>query len=661
MELWRLWVLRGPNAWAACPVLEAGLGLGDGAAQAQEPFEQAVGRVRAWLPSLASHPSFGLADLIERVTLHLQTLAGSPVQFGATRPLPRPGRYRIAVEYQEETVARACLRTALELCRAAAAARSFPIDEELRLLRELAGAQRPGPTTQAIVEAARARGIPVDYLNPDDGRYLQLGHGARQRRTLAAETDDISAVARSVATDRQLTRELLRDAGVPVPKGRPVTDAEDAWEAACDLGLPVAVKPQDRDLAQGVGLDLRTREQVVAAYLAARQKSPSVLVERFVLGTAYRVLVVDDRVAAVARLSPARVVGDGRSSVAELVAANRRNPPDLEDGGGLSDVTDRVHPDVAACAVEAARALQLRVAGLEVIADDISRPLEEQGGAVVEVHTGPGLWLHLRPWTETPRPVGDAIVATLFPPGSDGRIPVVAVAGARAHAAAGRHLAGLLARRGRHVGRASAEGVFVGDRRIPMPGTTARERARAVLRNNLVEAAVLEATPRDLLHDGLGCDRCDVAVVTDLPAAADGAELAEACGAVLRALAMTGTAVLDADNPPPLASLLPPATRIVWFSRECRNPRVFAHRAAGGTAVWLGTDAVVLAHGAEEKRLGSSVSLRDMGPPEQLGLLAALAAGMALDPTGEDPRSWLAAIGGVGRVAGRDRLAVCPT
>jgi cyanophycin synthetase len=685
MEFWRLWVLRGPNAWSACPVIEVGLHLGRWADPPPDVIARVADRLAHWLPSLA--PGDGpaashLAHLVERVALELQTLAGNPVRFGQTKARG-PGRWRVAVEYLEEAVGRACLQAALEVCRAACEGREFPIDTELARLRDLADDERLGPSTDAVVQAARARGIPVEHLNPEDGRYLQLGHGARQRRVLASETDDISAVSRSITTDKHLTKRLLRAAGVPVPEGRPVADAEDAWAAASELGLPVAVKPQDRDLAVGVGLDLRTREQVLAAYRAAREKSANIVVERFAPGVEHRVLVVDGRVVAVARIDPAHVIGDGESTVADLVEMVnrdprrgpdhrsplrrlkldavaldvlagqgltpasvprrgerilvRRNPPYLKNGGSLTDLTDRIHPEVAARAVDAARALGLRVAGLDVVAEDVGRPLEEQGGVVVEVNTGPGLWLHTAPWAETPRPVGEAVVATLFPPGSDGRVPVVGVTGGAARTAAGRHLAGLLARAGLRVGRASAEGVFVAGRRLLIGGATAREQARAVLQNYLVDVAVLEASAGDLLVEGFGCDRCDVAVVTDPPAAGDGEESDEpaaAQAAVLRALAPGGTAVLAAEGSPP--ALAP--DRVVRFA-----PGVPSARMAGGTAVFLSGDAAVLARGDDETAFPLP-GPADRG--DRLGLLAAVAAAAALNLGADAIRSYLASLGG---------------
>lgn len=678
--------------------------LREWADEARQQMPRALERIRGWLPSVGLELDgagrvAGMAHVLERVALHLQGLAGNPVTFAETRRTMQRGRYRVAVEYQEEPVGRACLQTALEMCQAAWEDRPFAIAEELARLWTLADDQRLGPSTLAMVEAARARGIPVAHLNPEDGRYLQLGHGARQRRSLATETEDISAVARSLTTDKHLTKQLLREAGVPVPWGRPANDAEDAWVAACEIGLPVAVKPQDRDLAQGVGLNLRTRDRVMAAYQVAREKSCCVMVERFAPGTEHRVLVVDDRVIAVAHIEPPHVVGDGVSRVAELVdAVNRdprrgdaypsplrrikldavalevlasqdhtpesipakservllrRNPPHIENGGYLRDVTERIHPEVAACAVAAVRALRVRVAGVDVVAQDIGRPLEEQGGVVVEVNTGPGLGLHTAPWTDNPRPVGEAIVASLFPPGNDGRIPIFAVTGGRARAA-GRCLAALLTERGFRVGRASREGLCIAGRKIALEGTTTAEKTRALLRNTLIDAAILEVSARDLLREGLGCDRCDVALVTgslepadrDAPACADAdasaGELSEAPLAVLRALGLGGKAVLNADAPASLVAALPPVERVIWFSESDRHARLLDHRAVGGTAFFLCKDSLVLARGTEEQRLAFGGHPIEKEPGEQLGLLAAMAGATVLNLCGDEGQTAIA-------------------
>lgn len=702
MELWRLWVLRGPNAWATCPVIEAGLDLSAWPGQPRQQSAESVARLRTWLPSLSAElggaeEPICLACVFQRLVVHLQVLAGNPVQFSGLRPADRPHRYRVAFEYQEEPVGQACLQTALALLRAAWEGQPYPVADELTRLRDLADDQQLGPSTRAVVEAAHARQIPVDHFNPDDGRYLRFGQGARQRRSLASETDDISALARSITTDKHLTKLLLREAGVPVPFGRPVEDAEDAWKAACELGLPVAVKPQDRDLALGVGVNLRTREQVLAAYETARAKSSSIMVERFLVGIEHRVLVVGDRVVAVARIEPPHVIGDGVSPIADLVAEVnrdprrgdaypspwrrikldsvalellagqgytlesipargvwvllRRNPPHLDNGGSIRDVTDAIHPETAACAVAATQALRVRIAGIDVVVTEISRPLEPQGGGVVEVNTGPGLGLHTAPLNDSPRPVGASIIASLFPPGSDGRIPVLAVFGSRAHTA-GRCLSALLTDAGHRVGRAGRDGIFIGGRKISLEGATAYEKARAVLRNSLVDVAVLECEAHDLLREGFACDRCDVVLVTDPaeveagsdPARSDAeGSIEEASGAwvaLLHALAPDGKVVLNADDSPAASPSLPPSDRLLWFAQDGDNVHVTNHRAAGGTAVFLSADSLVVARGVEEQRLAFGGRPVERDAREQPALLAALAGAMSLNQCGDEkPRS----------------------
>jgi cyanophycin synthetase len=559
MELWRLRVLRGPNVWAASPVIEAGVDISAWAGQPRQRSAQARECLRTWLPALENveenaHP----ASVLARLWLHLQILAGNAVSFSDTRPGNRVHRYRVAVAYQEEPVGQACLHAALALCRATWEGRPFAVAEEIARLRALAAEQRLEPSALALVEAARARCIPVDHFNPADKRYLLLGQGARQRRTLATETDDVSALTRCAASDKHLTAQLLRDAGVPVPA------------------------------------------------------------EAGKLGLEHRVLVVEDRVVAVAHL----------------------DPPHPDHGGRPCDVTDTIHPETAACAVAAAQALRLRVAGIDLVATDIARPLEEQGGGIVGIHTAPSLELHLAPWNDHPRPVGAAIVASLFPYGCDGRIPIIAVTGGRAPAA-GQCLAALLTDAGYRVGRACRDGVFLAGRKINLDDATASEKTRAVLRNPLVDVAVLEADALDLMREGFGCDRCDVVLVTDREDTGDAPrvdaeEASEAWTAVLHALAPDGKAVLNAEEPPSLASDLPCADRLIWFAETGDNARLSSHRAAGGPAVFLCGDSLVVARGALEQRLPFGGRPVEREPREQLALLAALAGAMSLNLCGDE-------------------------
>jgi hypothetical protein len=562
MELWRLWVLRGPNVWATCRVIEAGVDVSAWSGQSRQQCARARERLRAWLPSLENIEECANPVLIfERLWLHLQILAGNVIHFSDTRPADRVYRYLVAVEYQEEPIGRDCLHAALAMCQAAWEDQPYPVAEEVARLRDLAEKRRLDPSTLALVEAARARGIPVERYNPEDGRYLLLGHGCRQRRTLAAETDDISSLARSTAMDKHLTQQLLREAGVPLPAG--------SWKR----------------------------------------------------GMLHRVLVVEDRVVAVSRIEPPAIAGNSVAPAAKFV-----------------DVTDAIHPETATCAVAAAQALRLRVTGIDLVAIDIARPLEEQGGGVVEVKTSPDLKLHLAPWNDHPRPVGAAIVASLFPYGCDGRIPIVAVTGGRAPAA-GQCLAALLTDAGYRVGRASRDGVFLAGRRINVDGATAHEKAVAVLRNPVVDVAVLESDAHDLMREGFGSDRCDVVLVTDPPEADDGAvtnDAEEAWTALLHALAPDGKAVLNADDPPVFDSAFISADCLIWFAETGDNPRLASHRAAGGTAIYLCGDSLVVARGVEEQRLPFGGRPVQREPREQLALLAALAGAMSRNLCGDE-------------------------
>jgi cyanophycin synthetase len=432
MEFYRTWALRGPNRWARCTALEVEVELGELRGMATDRIPAFGDRLRAWLPSLDRDGESGflgqvrrgvhLAHVLQHVALELQRLAGSDVYFGLVREAIRDGLSCVVVEYEEEALGRAALEAARGLTEAAAHDRPFDGAAEVARLRDLGHEVRLGPSTGAIVRAARCRNIPARRLN--EGSFVVLGQGARQRRAWTAETDGASAVAQEVAQDKQLTRTLLRAVGVAVPDGRPVADAEDAWNAAEEVGLPVVAKPQYGNQGRGVATNLGTREQVERAYAAAREQSSYVLVERFVPGADHRLLVVGERMAAAALREPAMVVGDGRSTVAELVAEINRDPrrsdghatalsfikmdviglavlaeqgctpesvppagarvlirrnANLSTGGTATDVTDRVHPEVAARAVEAAQAVGLDIAGVDVVAEDIGRPLEEQG------------------------------------------------------------------------------------------------------------------------------------------------------------------------------------------------------------------------------------------------------------------------------------------
>ncbi len=612
MDIRKVLVLRGPNYWANFPVLEAWVDLGP---LKDSPSDELPGfndRLMAWLPTMIEHRcSIGerggfferlrrgtyQAHILEHVALELQSLAGDEVGFGRTRETAEEGVYKVALEYLEEAVGKAALEAARDLCLAAVYDKPFDVAESIRQLRALAQQSRLGPSTKSIVEAALARGIPARRLNT--GSLVQLGYGARSRRILAAETDRTGAIAESIAQDKELTRTLLRAVGVPVPEGRAVESAADAWAAAEEIGLPVVVKPQFGNQGRGVATNLSAKEQVLAAYDAARQEESTIVVEQFAPGGDYRLLVVGDKVVAAARREPAQVIGDASHTVEELVRLANEDPRRGEDhatalskifldavalqvladqgltptsipandvrvlirrnanlstGGTATDVTDLVHPDVAARAIDAARIVGLDIAGVDVVAIDISSPLESQRGVIVEVNAAPGLRMHLEPSVGKSRPVGEAVVGTLFAPGENGRIPIVAVTGVNGKTTTTRFISHILQGTGRRVGMTCTEGIFIDGRRIQTGDCSGPQSAQNILLNPAVDAAVLETARGGILRAGLGFDRCDVAVVTNI---GEGDhlgladintldKLARVKRTIVEALAPSGAAVLNA-------------------------------------------------------------------------------------------------------------------
>jgi cyanophycin synthetase len=623
-------------------------------------------RLMAWLPSMVEHRCtsgqrggfFELlrrgadqAHVLEHVTLELQSLAGTPVGFGRARETSEAGVYQVVVEYKNEDLARACLTAAHALCQAAVSDTPFDVAEAVKKLRDLAHETCLGPSTAAIVRAAEARNIPVRRLS--SGSLVQLGYGAKQRRILTAETDRTSAIAESIAQDKELTRTLLRQVGVPVPSGRPVTDAEDAWEAAQEIGVPVVVKPQYGNQGRGVITNLTSREQVVAAFAAAREEGTSIMVEKFAPGDDYRILVIGGEMVAAARREAAHVIGDGRSTVRELVDEVNSDPrrsddhatvltkirldqialavldeqgfnPDsvlpagmrvlvrrnanLSTGGTAADVTDLVHPEVAARAVEAAQMVGLDIAGVDIVVTDIGRPLEAQGGVIVEVNAGPGLRMHIEPSSGRPRGVGGAIVDSLFPEGQTGRIPIVAVTGVNGKTTTTRFIAHIMRSLGRKVGMTCTDGIFIDERRIEAGDCSGPLSAQAILMNPSVEVAVLETARGGILRAGLGFDRCDVAVVTNI---GEGDhlglsdietldKLASVKRTIVDAVSPDGAAVLKANDPLVAAMARDCKASVIFFAQRGDDPLIVEHRRDGGRAVFVRHDTVIVAEGDVE-------------------------------------------------------------
>jgi cyanophycin synthetase len=628
MEIRKVFALDGPNIWANSPVLEAWVDLGRFEELPTNELPGFTERLMQALPSLVEHRcSVGerggflkrlqdgtwLGHVLEHVTLELQSLTHAPVGWGRAREMPERGVYKVVVKCESTRFAEHCMRSARELILACVDARPFALAPELERLRLLADQLCLGPSTRAIVQAAKARGIP--HLRLTEGNLMQLGYGSQQRRIWTAETDRTSAVAESIAQDKELTRRLLTAAGVPVPKGRAVASAEDAWLAASELAEPVVVKPIDANHGRGVSIRVDQEPEVRAAFERAALEGSGVVVERFIPGAQHRVLVVGERAIAAARGEADEVLGDGQSTLEQLVERENRDPRrgeasaqllsvlrlnevalDLLRNQGLTpqsvpaagqrvliqyhgdltvDETDRLHPEVAACCVLAAQTVGLDIAGIDLVCADIGRPLGEQGGAVIEVNASPGLVAHLKPLVGQPRPVGEAIVEQLFGAEQQGRVPVVAISGTGDRTRVSALVAQLLSEQGLTVARADSSGLYLGSRRLSAEPSCGREGARRALMNPAAAAVVLEVTERATLEQGLAFDRCQVAIVTGTAQAAElvrpGVDEAAAVLKAIRApvdvVAPEGCAVLCHDDPEASAMAEHCKGQVVLFSQ----------------------------------------------------------------------------------------------
>ncbi len=664
--------LRGPNIWTYRPVIEALVDIGELEDFPSNTIPGFYERLTALLPSLVEHRcSYGerggflrrveegtwAAHMLEHVTLELQNLAGMPGGFGKARETSTRGVYRVVVRAWHEDVTRSCLYAGRDLLLAAIKDQTFDVAGTVERLADMAERKLLGPSTGCIVEAATAkdRRIPAIRLLAT-GNLVQLGYGARSRRIWTAETDRTSAIAEGISRDKDLTKTLLKSCGVPVPEGRLVDSAEDAWDAAEDIGLPVVVKPSDGNHARGVFTNLMAREEVESAYAAAVVEGSGVIVERYVRGSEHRLLIVGGKLAAAARGETAKVVGDGRSTIDELIDSQINSDPRrgaaeefpldiialadnpvarlevsrqgfapnsvpaagrevliVRSGNHTDDVTDLVHPETAATASLAARIVGLDIAGVDLVCEDISQPLDGQRGGIVEVNAGPGLLMHLKPETGQPRPVGRAIVDELFPNGDDGRIPVVGVTGSFGKTTVARLIASLLTLSGRHTGLASSDGLFVHRRCIAQGDNANWGGAHRLLMNRAVEAAVFENGTDSILSEGLAYDRCQVGVITNVEAARHfgryHVETPEQVFTVLRTqvdlVLPTGAAVLNASQPM-LVEIAPLCDgEVIFFGLDAALPTLAEHLAQGKRAVFVRNERVVLANGANETEIAS--------------------------------------------------------
>lgn len=700
--------LKGPSIWTYPPCIETWIDIGELEDYPSDKIPGLYERLEAWLPGLIEHrcnydvrggflqrlkEGTWTGHILEHVVLELMTLAGLPDGFGRTRETTTRGVYKLVVSNFHEECTRLALELGRELLLAAIKDEPFDVTEAIKPLRRKVDRKYLGPSTAAIVNAAEARKIPHIRLL-DDGNLVQLGYGAAMRRIWTAETDSTSAIAETISRDKDLTKELISSVGVPVPEGREVESAEDAVEAAEDIGFPVVVKPTDGNHGRGVFIDLTTPDDVRKAYAIAVEEGSSVLVERSIQGIEHRLLVIGGKLIAANRSDLITVTGDGKSTVLELIESQvntdprrgntelhplsiiridtaaqmeldrQKLTPDSVPAAGREvliqrnanhafDCTDEVHPDTAAIASLAARVVGLDIAGIDLVCQDIAKPLLAQGGAIVEVNAGPSLLMHIKPGVGKPRPVGQAIVDNLFATNQSGRIPLVGVTGTHGKTAVARLIAHLLYLSGAYTGLACSDGLFQNRRQVQKTDAANWSAGRRLLLNRAVEAAVIENGAEVILGQGLAYDRCSVGVITNIASDDEdlsrwdvqptGGEYYTTPRSIYRTqvdvVLPSGHAVLNAADPlvADFAELCD--GEVIFFTADPSCLKLAEHFAAGKRGVTVSDGRIILRTGGDEIRLCRLGDVPLIGKAKKAediaNVLAAVAAGWALGLTQE--------------------------
>jgi cyanophycin synthetase len=692
--------LRGPNIWTYRAVIEAWVDIG---ALEDFPSNTLPGfyeRLTGTLPGLIEHEcSPGVrggflqrlqegtwaAHILEHVCLELQNMAGMRTGFGKARQTSQTGVYKVAFRTRQEDVGRRALHLGRDLVEAAIHNTHFDVAQAVQELHDMVDSLCLGPSTAHIVDAATARGIPHTRLT--DGNLVQLGYGIAQRRIWTAETDQTSAIAEEIASDKDLTKRLLQACGVAVPHGQVVQSAAQAWEAAQSIGLPVAIKPYDGNHGRGVALDLENQADIEAAFALAHQEGDGqVIVEEFIRGNEHRLLVVGRQVVAAARGTTLYVQGDGVSTMNQLVDQQINKDPrrgraesfplnvvDLSESPevlleleriGLSpqsvpaagqnvliqrngnvafDVTSELHPSVARAAALAARVVGLDIAGVDMVLENCALPLEGQRGAVIEVNASPGLLAHIKPANGTGQAVGTAIISHLFDSKQDGRIPIVGITGTHNTGRMARLVAWLVHISGKHVGLACSEGLYLDSRKLEAADSSTWDAGQRILMNRSVQAAVFENPCTTILGQGLAYDKCQVGVVTDVSwheglrdfDILDAEQTFKVARTQIDVVLPSGTAVINAMDAQALELAELCDGRVIFYAPSPEHPTLLAHRAQGHQVVCLREGQIVFAHGAQERPLLRLDSLKPAKAAQPEMVMAAVAAAWALDITPE--------------------------
>ncbi len=660
MKILKTLTLRGPNYWSVRrnKLIVMRLDLED---LAEKPSNEIPGFYQGLigvLPSLVEHfcspghrggflervqEGTYMGHIIEHIALELQEMVGMTAGFGRTRETATPGVYNVVYEYVEEQAGRYAGRAAVRLCQSIVDTGTYPQEElerDLTDLKDLQANAALGPSTETIVTEADARKIPWMLLSAR--AMVQLGYGIYQQRIQATLSSHSGILGVELACDKEGTKTMLQEAGIPVPRGTTIQYFEDLQDAITDVGgYPIVIKPLDGNHGRGITIDITNWEQAIAAYdLATEQsKSRSIIIERYYQGSDHRVLVVNGKLVAVAERIPAHVVGDGRSSIEELIEITNQDPnrgdghdnvltkivvnktaldvldrqgyqlssvltsgetaylratANLSTGGIAVDRTDDIHPENVWLMERVAKVIGLDIAGIDVVTSDISQPLRETNGVIVEVNAAPGFRMHVSPSRGLSRNVAAPVLDMLFPPGTPSRIPIVAVTGTNGKTTTTRLIAHIYRQTGKTVGFTTTDAIYINEFLVEKGDNTGPQSAGVILRDPTVEVAVLETARGGILRSGLAFDSCDVGVVLNVAADHLGLgdintieQMAKVKSVIAEVVSPQGYAVLNADDPLVAAMADNVKGKVAYFAMNPDNPIIKSHiRREGMAAVY---------------------------------------------------------------------------
>ena len=676
MKILEIRAMRGPNYWSIRrhKLIVMTLDLEELEEYPTNKIDGFYDRLTAMFPTMYEHRcSEGVAGgffsrvkegtwmghVIEHIALELQTMAGMDVGFGRTRGYGEAGVYHVVFAYMEEQAGKYTARASVRIAKALVEGEDYDLEEDIQELREIRERERLGPSTGSIIEEAVSRGIPWIRLNKYS--LCQLGYGANQKRVQATVTSETSSIGVEVACDKEDTKHLLDQAEVPVPKGEIIRRESSLQDTIDYIGYPVVIKPIDGNHGRGITANITNWDDAVVAFESARSVSRSVIVEKHITGEDYRLLVIDYKLVAAALRTPAQVTGDGKSTIQELIDVintdprrgyghekvltaikveemtlsilkqkgytvetvlpvgeilNLKDTANLSTGGTATDVTDIVHPYNIFMAERIARIIGLDICGIDIMTTDISVPLPETGGAVLEVNAGPGFRMHLAPTSGLPRNVASHVIDMLYPPGINARIPIVAITGTNGKTTTARLIAHMVKMKGYKVGYTTSDGVYIQNRLLMTGDCTGPTSAEFVLRDPTVNFAVLESARGGLLRAGLGFHYCDIGIVTNIAPDHLGLkgihtveQLAKVKGVIPETVLPEGTAILNADDDLVYDMQRSLKCNVALFSMTEDNERVKRHTGNGGIAAIYENGFITICKGEWKLRVAKAVNI----------------------------------------------------